>query len=979
MEKDIENRLLSQLIEKNKFDDRRDIQDLRALEANFRHRFEQRNQVTLTDKEFDRLRKEIVSSDVYAASQALRQKHTFHRDDGTTFDYTLMDTEKWCQNCFEVTHQIRMNTRYDGGHRYDVVLLLNGLPVAQIELKDTKINTRTAIQQIVDYKQDEGNGYLDTLFCFMQFFIVSNESETYYFANNNEEHFRFDAQESYLPIYTLAKKDNSPIENLYDFTDAFLNRCTLGETISRYIVLKHEGRKLVVMRPYQVYAVQEILHAVKDGDYNGYIWHTTGSGKTLTSFRAATLLKDVNEIEKCLFVVDRNDLDAQTRKEFNAYQPGCISDRIGSRLLSERLLSDDNEHKVLVTTIQKLGLILKRDRAEVHRHFANGRVVLIFDECHRSQFGDYHAMILEAFPRAQLFGFTGTPIFEKNSRQTRVDGTVRTRITTEKVFGRELHTYTITDAIEDRNVLRFLIEYFEPRGKVGADPGTPAFRAEVARTILEKHDKLTDDRLMNSLLAVSSIDEAIAYYDLFRELQEGPLCPAAGPLQIACIFSPATDTGATSAPGDDDEDEDLSQEKRDVKQHPAQKREALCRIIADYNQRYGTVCSIDEFDKYSEDLQLRIQDHKNRELPSNQKIDLTIVVDMLLTGFDSPYLNTLYVDKPLVHHRLIQAFSRTNRILHAAKPHGNILDFRGQKAAVDEAIQMFSGKSKEDAEKIWLADTIVTVIAETQDAIKRLDAFFVSEGLPCSADSVASLKGKSAKVRFVDHIQQVRRHIERLRQYQNRTPEQEALIQQLPLPEAEIRKFEQPYMKLYRQFHEGKSKNKPDHKEPTPDFQLYLFSRVLIDYDYIMRLISDFTQQPAGAKKALTLQQIQEIIESDAKFALDQEDLLAYVDSIQNSVLTEEQVKAGFRQFQKDKRYRALDKLAQSVGLEPVVLRELVDTAISKGAWDSLALSEVMKPIYPGWKERMEKEKALKEALRPVVDGLSGGREVRGL
>lgn len=344
-------------LQKLKYTYRADIRDRAALESNFREKFEALNRVHLSDGEFARLLDEIVTPDVYTAARALRDRNAFTRDDGTPLNYTLVNIKDWCKNTFEVVNQLRINTDYSH-HRYDVLILINGVPCVQIELKTLGISPRRAMEQIVDYKNDPGNGYSKTLLCFLQLFIVSNRTDTWYFANNNARHFAFNQDERFLPIYQFADEANKKITHLDSFAETFLAKCTLGEAISRYMVLVASEQKLMMMRPYQVYAVKAIVDCIHQNCGNGYIWHTTGSGKTLTSFKASTLLKDNPDIEKCLFVVDRKDLDRQTREEFNRFQEGCVEENTNTAALVRRLLSDDYADKVIVTTIQKLGLAL---------------------------------------------------------------------------------------------------------------------------------------------------------------------------------------------------------------------------------------------------------------------------------------------------------------------------------------------------------------------------------------------------------------------------------------------------------------------------------------------------------------------------------------------------------------------------------------------------------------------------------------------
>ncbi|MFN4006443.1 MAG: type I restriction endonuclease subunit R [Chitinophagaceae bacterium] len=698
----IEDRLLEKLIDL-KYSYRADIRNKASLEKNFREKFQALNRVILTDAEFARLRDEIINSDVFASSKRLREINTFIREDGTPLHYTLVNIKDWCKNEFEVINQLRINTE-NSNHCYDVILLINGIPIVQIELKTLEVSPRKAMQQIVDYKSDPGNGYTNSLLCFMQLFIVSNRTNTYYFANNNAAHFSFNADEQFLPVYQFASEDNKKITHLDDFAEKFLSKCTLAEMISKYMVLVASEQKLMVMRPYQIYAVKAIVDCIQQNRGNGYIWHTTGSGKTLTSFKASTLLKDNPNIEKCLFVVDRKDLDRQTREEFNKFQEGCVEENTNTETLVRRMLSEDYANKVIVTTIQKLGLALDPQRRDASRlsfkerlqPLSDKRIVFIFDECHRSQFGENHKAIKEFFPKAQLFGFTGTPIFEDNATYKQIDGTVGSYVTTKDIFQKQLHAYTITHAIEDRNVLRFHIDYFKPEKNVSV--GSAEHKKAVVNAILKKHDAATHNKRFNALLATASINDAIEYYELFKNVQTQCI---ASQLNIACVFSPP-------AEGDRDVQqlqEDLQQEKADNKVEPEKKKKALEAIISDYNKQYGTNHSIAEFDLYYQDVQQRIkfQQFSNADYPHKNKIDLVIVVDMLLTGFDSKYLNTLYVDKNLKYHGLIQAFSRTNRILNDTKPYGNILDFRQQQEEVDRAIAYLAVKIPDEPKKFgWL-------------------------------------------------------------------------------------------------------------------------------------------------------------------------------------------------------------------------------------------------------------------------------------
>ena len=981
-EQDIEQGLIAKL-EDLKYVYRPDIRDRSALEQNFREKFEALNRVHLTDAEFSRLLDRIVTPDVFAAAEILREPNSFERDDGTPLFYTLVNIKDWCKNTFEVVNQLRLNTDRSH-HRYDVLILINGVPVVQIELKSLNISPRRAMQQIVDYKNDPGNGYRQTLLCFLQLFIVSNRSETWYFANNNDRHFSFNAEERFLPIYQFAGEDNRKISYLDDFAETFLVKCTLGQMISRYMVLVASEQKLMMMRPYQIYAVKAIVECIHQNCGNGYIWHTTGSGKTLTSFKASTLLKDNPDIEKCLFVVDRKDLDRQTREEFNRFQEGCVEENTNTEALVRRLLSHDYADKVIVTTIQKLGLALdgsnKRNYKERLEPLRDKRIVFIFDECHRSQFGENHRAIVEFFPNAQLFGFTGTPIFDDNSSYQQIDGRQASRVTTQDIFQQELHAYTITDAIEDKNVLRFHIDYFKPEGENLPKPGEALAKRAIVEAILAKHDAATAGRKFNAILATSSINDAIVYHDLLKDIQAAKQVedPDFQPLNIACVFSPPAEGNKDVQQIQDD----LLQEKADNQQDPEGKKAALTTIVADYNDRYGTNHRINEFDLYYQDVQKRIKDqqYSNADLPHAQKIDITIVVDMLLTGFDSKYLNTLYVDKNLKYHGLIQAFSRTNRILNDTKPSGNILDFRQQGDAVDEAIKLFSGKYKDKAREIWLVDPAPAVIENLAEAVKNLDEFMQSQGLDYAPEAVPNLKGDAARSQFIELFKKVQRYKTQLNQYTDLTPEQTDRIDQV-IPPDQLQAFRGVYLETALQLKDRQAK--PDESTPPEveqlDFEFVLFASVIIDYDYIMGLIARHTQEQP-AQQPMSRNQLIGLIKSDAKFLEDVEDLVDYINTLPvGQALDEKAIRSGYEQFKAAKNNRDLAAMATQHGLEPQALQAFVDSILQRMIFDGEALSDLMAPLDLGWKARTQKELALMEDLIPLLYKLAQGREISGL
>jgi len=973
-----------------KYSYRPDICDRKTLEQNFRMKFEKLNRVHLTDSEFVRLLEEITDSDVFVSSKRLRERNTFFREDGTPLQYTLVNIKEWCKNEYEVINQLRMNTR-NSFQRYDVIILINGLPIVQIELKTLDVSPRRAMQQIVDYKNDIGNGYTNSLLCFMQLFIVSNLSRTYYFTNNNNQHFNFNADEQFLPVYEWADENNKKISNLDEFSDAFLVKCKLGKMISRYMVLVASERKLLIMRPYQIYAVNAIMSCIEENRGNGYIWHTTGSGKTLTSFKASTLLKDNPDIEKCMFVVDRKDLDKQTREEFNKFQDGCVEENTNTDSLVRRMLSEDYADKIIVTTIQKLGIALdpknKNNYQERLLPLKNKRIVFIFDECHRSQFGENHKAIKEFFPKAQLFGFTGTPIFEENASYTQITGEQAQYKTTEDVFQKELHAYTITNAIEDRNVLRFHVDYFKP-DEVGISIDENSRKQAVAEAIIKKHRAATGDCRFNALFATASINDAIDYYNILHEVQKAYLLRNENeePLNIACVFSP---------PAEGNKDimqiqEDLEQERKDNEEEPDKKKKALEMIIKQYDEQYGTHNSVSEFDVYYQDVQQRIKNQKytNKDYAHKNKIDIVIVVDMLLTGFDSKFLNTLYVDKNLKHHGLIQAFSRTNRILNDTKPYGNILDFRGQREAVDAAIALFSGeKTSEKARQVWLVEPVESINQKYRKAVSDLKSFMNLHNLEFKASEVANLRGDDAKAGFIKFFKEVQRYNTQLSQYTDLIKTEginSPIVSEPPVQygftDDDLLAFRGAYLDLaysLKKRREKKSETVSSEIEDL-DFEFVLFASALIDYDYIMELIVRYVGTPS--KMRITKEQLISLVSSSSNLLDERDDIVAYIDSLDGvNGKTEEEIREGYEVFKTEKFAKELIAIADTHQLSVASLQNFVQTIVERKIFDGEKLSELVEPLELGWKDRTRKEFAIMTDLIPLLKRMVGGKKISGL
>ena len=977
-----EAQLEQQFIEKLqelKYTYRSDIHDLKSLEQNFREKFERLNFVSLSDDEFAKLLHENVTSDVFTAAKHLREKQTFVRNDGTTFDYSLVNLRDWCKNEYEVVNQLTINTT-DSHHRYDVIILINGLPLVQIELKRHSVSPLKAVEQIVKYKQDPGNGYTNTLMCFMQLFVVSNGgSDTMYFANNNDEHFDFDTKNYYLPVYRAAERDNHKVVQLFSFSDMMLQKVELGKLISRYMVLVETERKILVMRPYQIYAVESIVNCVKQGNQNGFIWHTTGSGKTLTSFKTSTILKDNKDIEKCVFVVDRKDLDKQTREEFNKFQEGCVEQNANTAALVSRLESDDYADKVIVTTIQKLGLALdpsaKNKYYERLKQLKDKHIVFIFDECHRSQFGENHKAIKNFFPHAQLFGFTGTPIFEENSHYVQVNGEKAEYVTTKDVFQKCLHEYTITHAINDKNVLQFNVKFFgnkTPDGKTNCKPLT---KQQIVAHILDKHNKLTAQRRFNALLAVPSIPDAIRYYEVFKEEQEKRSQADSDyiPLNITAVFTP---------PMRNSSDEDLPQEEADNQEHPEENKKALKAIINEYNQKFGTNFKVDAFDDYYKDVQQRIKDQKypNKDYPHAKKLDIVIVVEMMLTGFDSKFLNTLYVAKDLKWHGLIQAFSRTNRILDGTKPYGNVMCYRNLEQAMKDAMVLFSGFDKSKGKEYWLVEPAEKVVEKYKHALVRLKTVMNSVGLECKPEEVINIPQGENTNNFIDAFKDVQRLALKLDQYVDMPEDLQNSIEEA-MPEDTLQQFRTAYLDLARRTgptdRGGRTEETPEGE--TPDFELALFSSAIVDYDYIMSLLAKFTNTNV-VKVKITKEQLLEILSSSPDLMKESDYLKAFIEEElkQGSGMSEIEIRAKYNAFKNKRFNEQIATIAKKYGIESSELEKFVNETVKLRRLDEDMLRELLSHI-DSWKQRKAAKEGLLVSLTTFFDLLTGGNTIEGL
>ena len=659
------------------------IADEKDLLANLKSQLEKHNGMLLSAKEFDRVLNILSKGSVFDKAKTLREKQHILRDNGDSLYFEFIGSDNWCQNQFQVTSQVSMEGKYK--NRYDVTLLINGLPLVQVELKRRGIELKEAFNQINRYQRHSFGASIG-LFQYVQIFIISNGVNTKYYANNKYQSFK--------QTFFWSNEQNKTVNPLADFAFAFLDTCHLSKMICKYIVMSEAHKIPMILRPYQYYAVEALVERVKNSTKNGYIWHTTGSGKTLTSFKAAQIIMNMPQVKKVVFVVDRKDLDYQTTKEFNSFSKGSIDGTDNTSALVKQF-SDDT--KLIVTTIQKLNTAISKKHHQSRMELLKDeRIVFIFDECHRSQFGETHTKIKAYFNNIQLFGFTGTPIFAENAVKNE-----RGKRTTTELFGDCLHKYVITDAIRDENVLKFSVEYVGRYKKKDSSTNidievedidtkelmeSPKRLGKITDFIIDNHNRKTYNREFTGLFCVNSVETLIKYYELFQAKKVA----GGHNLRIATIFSYATNEDDKDATGFLPEELSVVEDPKALYGLNVHTREKLDEFICDYNGMYGTNFSTrdsESFYNYYNDISKRVK---------SRQVDILLVVNMFLTGFDSPTLNTLYVDKNLKYHGLIQAYSRTNRILNEQKSQGNIIVFRNLKQATDDAITLFSNKDAKD-------------------------------------------------------------------------------------------------------------------------------------------------------------------------------------------------------------------------------------------------------------------------------------------
>lgn len=777
------------------------------LEKHNRKRLEEIGRTKFTEAEFEKILIYLEGGTRFEKAKKLRDLFPLELDNGERLWVEFLNRTHWCQNEFQVSHQITVEGRKKC--RYDVTILINGLPLVQIELKRRGVELKQAYNQIQRYHKTSFHG----LFDYVQLFVISNGVNTRYFANNPNSGYKF--------TFNWTDADNVPFNELEKFATSFFDKCTLGKIIGKYIVL-HEGDKcLMVLRPYQFYAVEKILDRVKNSNNNGYIWHTTGAGKTLTSFKAAQLVAELDDVDKVMFVVDRHDLDTQTQSEYEAFEPGAVDSTDNTDELVKRLHGNS---KIIITTIQKLNAAVSKQwysrRIEEIRH---ARIVMIFDECHRSHFGDCHKNIVRFFDNTQIFGFTGTPIFVENA----VDGH-----TTKEIFGNCLHKYLIKDAIADENVLGFLVEYYH--GNADVDNANQNRMTEIAKFILNNFNKSTFDGEFDALFAVQSVPTLIRYYKIFKSLNPK--------IRIGAVFTYASNSSQDDALTGMNTGSYVSESTGEA--------DELQAIMDDYNDMFGTSFTTENFRAYYDDINLRMKKKKTDMKP----LDLCLVVGMFLTGFDSKKLNTLYVDKNMDYHGLLQAFSRTNRVLNEKKRFGKIVCFRDLKSNVDASIKLFSNSNN-------LEDIVRPPFNEIKKNYQELTTNFLEQyPTPSSIDLLQSEKDKKQFILAFRDV--IKKHAE-IQVYD----EFEEDAADLGMTEQQFMDFRSKYLDIYDTFAGG---CKPSEENQTPDedtestetstesgiddidFCLELLHSDIINVTYILELIADLNPYSADYKEKRT-------------------------------------------------------------------------------------------------------------------------------
>lgn len=903
------------------------LEDSVAFEANLRSQLEVFNNTTFTDGEWKRIMNHLMKGDRFNKAKTLRDRYSLKRDDETTVWIQFFNMDQWCKNEYQVTQQITQVGKYE--NRYDVTLLINGLPLVQVELKRRGVEMKEAFNQIQRYHKHSFTG---TLFEYVQIFVISNGVNTKYFSNNPKQTFE--------QTFFWTDIDNKKVTKLEDFTDVFLEKCAVSEMIAEHIVLAESLQIPMILRPYQYYAVKAIEKRVRESNKNGYIWHTTGSGKTLTSFKASQILARDPDIKKVLFAVDRKDLDIQTTKEFNSYSDGSVDGTNNTRNLVNQLA--DEKRKLVVTTIQKLDIAIGRESyLKQFAHLQDEKVVIIFDECHRSQFGQTHARIKGFFNKAQLFGFTGTPIFAENHVG---------KVTTKDVFDDCLHKYIITNAISDNNVLGFSVEYVgkytqKDQHTIDKDIETDAMVEGIdTREVLESQDRLekiadyvlhdwkkkTKSGKFNALFAVTSIDVLKRYYELFK-------AKAPGDFTIATIFT--YHANEADSENQDLDTDPLNTEGVEVNQHS---RDFLENCIKDYNALYGTNYSTDSFYNYYKDLQKRIK---------SKQVDLVLVVNMFLTGFDSPRLNTLYIDKNLRYHGLIQAYSRTNRLLNSDKPHGNIVSFRNLKEATDKALALYGD---ENAKEVVFKKPYEEQKKEFEEKLALL------RDRAATVEAVDDLRGEEERGEFVKAFRDLLRVKSSLETFA------EFSFGDLSISEQEFYDYQSKYLDIHAETKSGGS-DKESILDQI-DFELELTHRDIVNFDYIIQLIAGLKNVTSDTLRAKKIEDILKIFDRDVALRKKKDLVRKFIEESLPKVARSEDVEVAFSDFWSAERQARLRDLESGEAISREAIERLIGEYLYTDRMPSTEDVIEMLPERPALMEIQKVSSRIKKAIRDLVE-----------
>ncbi|POY40393.1 deoxyribonuclease HsdR [Flavobacterium alvei] len=894
----LEQNLISQLAANGY--DKVTIKDETDLLVNLKKQLEKHNNKVFSDSDFKQILNHLSkSNNIFEKALLLRDKFAFKNDNNELVYVEFINMDFWCQNQYQVTNQITVEGTYK--NRYDVTILINGLPLVQIELKKTGIELKEAYNQINRYQKHSFSSNTG-LFNFIQLFVISNGVNTKYFSNFGNK------KPDFKQTFYWTDDNNKRISKLEDFANTFLEKCHLSKMITKYIVLHDTDKMLMVLRPYQFFAVERIIDKVKNSNSNGYIWHTTGSGKTLTSFKASQILSQLPKVDKVVFCVDRQDLDYQTAKEFNAFKPDCIDPTNDTRNLVQQF--KDTNNKLIVTTIQKLyNAISKEYHLKTMDNLKDKKIVFIFDECHRSQFGDTHKKITKYFNNYQLFGFTGTPIFVDNAQSKSKENQ-----TTASLFGTQLHSYVITDAIKDENVLRFSVEYVgkykekeNSHNEVDIDVEaidtkelmeSPERLEKIANYIIQQHPIKTHNKEFTAMFCVSSVEVLIKYYDLFQKLkQEGK-----HNLKTATIFSyGANDDMITDV--EDFDSKDFNEVAEPTEDYYAyHKRDKLESYIQDYNQTFKMNFSTrdsESFYNYYKDIANRVR---------NKQIDILFVVNMFLTGFDSKTLNTLFVDKNLKHHGLIQAYSRTNRILGEKKSQGNIVVFRNLKKATDDAIALFSNK---EAKEIIIMQPYDKYVNDINEAYQKL-----IEIVP-NFEAVDELYSEEEELEFIRAFRDIIRLKNIISSYVDFS------FEDIELDEQEFENYKSKYLDLYDKTREVKEKTSI---LDEVDFELELIHRDDITVSYILALLANL-KNSTPEERARKQKEILDLVAGETKLRSKRELIEKFI--VENLPLIQsENIEEDYTNFMNSEKLKAFNKFVADEKLNADKLKKLTEDYI---------------------------------------------------